>query len=207
VPGGKIFDIRPALLYNQRLMHKIWQSGQIDLQFNVAQLLKEATGGTRTYEVEAQIMGDIDDTAVVVSPLTGAIKLLRTGPNIFVTGQLQCVIQKNCGRCLTTFSRPVEVELAEEFYPAADIVSGKMVPPPEDAEPANRIDEHNILDLTEVVRQELVVLADAVLYCQPACKGLCPHCGQDLNEVNCSCEDQPVNAGWASLLSTIHGEE
>ena len=182
-------------------MYDKWQEGQAELQFNVAQLLKETTGGTRRYELEARIIGDVDKDTVVLVPLTGRVKFVRTGPNIFVTGLLQSTIQKNCGRCLTVFTTPIELELEEEFYPAADIITGKMLPEPVDADPANRIDEQNILDLTEVVRQELVVISDAILYCQPNCKGLCPYCGQDRNLSACDCEDDQIDARWADLLA------
>ncbi|MBN1991615.1 MAG: DUF177 domain-containing protein [Anaerolineae bacterium] len=169
-----------------------------ELQFNVAQLLKEATGATRSYAIETEVNAELDDVEVV-SPLVGQVDFLRTGPHILVTGQLQTTIQKSCGRCLTDFTRPVILNLEEEFYPVINIFTGAPVPKPAQAEAANLIDEQNILDLSEVVWQELVVMSEGIRYCRPDCKGLCPHCGQDRNIAPCDCAEDQIDPRWAGL--------
>ena len=170
-----------------------------ELQFNVAQLLKENMGVSREYDIHAEVGMLLDEDVKTASPLVGQIRLLRTGPNILVTGLLECIIRKSCGRCLTIFTASVSIELEEEFYPTIDINTGAAAPEPVDADEANRINEQNIIDLSEVVRQELVVAADGILYCKADCKGLCPHCGQDRNFVVCDCADQHIDSRWAGL--------
>ncbi len=172
-----------------------------ELQFNVAQLLKEATGGSRSYDINARISDELDDDVTVVSPLVGHVRFLRTGQNILVTGSLQSTIRKICGRCLTSFTTPISIELEEEFYPVTNIVTGAALAEPADADLANRIDEQNILDLSEVIRQELVVANDGILYCRPECKGLCPRCGRDRNVDPCDCQNVQKDARWAGLLA------
>lgn len=170
-----------------------------ELQFNVAQLLKEVTGGYRDYDINTQFEKSLDEDLITVAPLVGQVKLLRTGPNILVTGALESVIQKSCGRCLNTFAAPITISLEEEFYPTTDIHTGATVSEPPDADEANRIDEHHILDLTEVIRQELIVTSDSILYCKPDCRGLCPHCGRDRNIEPCDCQDTQIDSRWADL--------
>jgi uncharacterized protein len=170
------------------------------LEFNVAQLLKEATGATRSYEVEADLHNDFDDEELkVIAPLVGQVKFLRTGPNILATGVLETTIEKSCGRCLTTFTTPVTIELEEEFFPTLDVITGTVITQPPEIEEANLIDEQHILDLSEVVRQEILVESDNLLYCRPDCKGLCPQCGQDLNIGSCNCQNETVDPRWAGL--------
>ncbi len=169
------------------------------LEFNVAQLLKEATGASRSYEVNVASASELDEDLKIVSPLTGHVRFLRTGADILVTGELAGVIQKNCGRCLATFTSRVEIELEEEFFPTLDIVTGTAIIQPPEIEEANLIDEQHILNLSEVVRQELLLASDSVLYCRPDCKGLCPHCGQDRNLVDCNCEDEITDPRWSGL--------
>lgn len=173
------------------------------LQFNVAQLLKEATGAARSYEVETDLAGDFDEEFNIVSPLTGQVRFLRTGPNILATGVLQVNLEKNCGRCLTSFTTPVTIELEEEFFPTLDIVTGAAITQPSEIEAANLIDEQHILDLLEVVRQEILVKSDSLFYCRPDCKGLCPHCGQDLNVGSCNCQNEAVDSRWAALQELL----
>lgn len=171
------------------------------LQFNVAQLLKSATGATRTYDIDHQAVPELDDEIKLVSPITGHIRLMRTGPDILVTGELEAIIQKRCGRCLTDFTVPVSIEIEEEFYPTIDILTGSVLTADPEADEANRIDDHHILDLWEVVRQEFLLVSDDILYCRPDCKGLCPHCGRDRNVDPCNCEDEVIDPRWADLIA------
>ena len=176
------------------------KQASLGLEFNVAQLLKEATGATRSYEVEADLKSDFDDEELkVVAPLAGQVKFLRTGPHILATGVLETTLEKSCGRCLTPFTPPVAIELEEEFFPTLDIITGTALTQPQEIEAANLIDEQHILDLAEVVRQEILVESDNLLYCRPDCKGLCPQCGQDLNVGLCNCQDETIDPRWAGL--------
>ena len=171
------------------------------LQFNVAQLLKDVTGATRTYDIDTPTVDELDDELKIVSAITGWVKLLRTGRDILVTGSLTTTIQKVCGRCLTDFTAPISVELEEEFFPTLDVSTGAILPTDANADEANRIDEHHILDLWEVVRQEMLLASDDILYCRPDCKGLCPHCGQDRNVNPCTCQDEIIDPRWSGLLT------
>lgn len=186
-------------------MHKNrLKQASLGLEFNVAQLLKESTGAVRNYEVNTDLEGDFDDEDLkIVVPLTGQVRLLRTGPNILATGELQTSIEKSCGRCLTSFTAPVAIELEEEFFPTLDIITGAVITQPPEIEEANLINEQHILDLSEVVRQELLVASSSQLYCRPDCKGLCPTCGQDLNVGSCNCHDEDVDPRWTGLQTLL----
>ena len=81
----------------------------------------------------------------------------------------------------------VVIELKEEYLPTVDIGTGATYPIADDVDRSLLIDEHHILDLTEVVRQYLVISQTTCEPCQPDCAGLCPECGQNLNLGECSC--------------------
>ena len=157
-----------------------------DLQFNVAQLLKEVTGADRKYDVNSKTLGKLDEGVAVVSPLVGEVRFLRTGPEILVTGSLEGTVEKSCGRCLTTFTAPVSIELEEQFYPVVDVTTGTPVEAPPDADEANSIDSQHILDLYEVIRQEILLESESSRVCRPDCKGLCPQCGQIVSDIDFS---------------------
>lgn len=178
------------------------------LQFNVAQLLKEVTGATRRHTIDIdEPIGELDGAVKIVGPLTGQVRLLRTGSNILVTGLLQTAIQKNCGRCLVEFTVPVSLELEEEFYPTIDVVTGTTLSTSPEADEANRIDEQHLLDLWEVVRQGFLLVSDDYLYCRPDCRGLCPYCGQDRNQNPCNCQAELIDPRWAGLQGLKIEEE
>ena len=43
------------------------------------------------------------------------------------------------------------------------------------------------LDITDDVRQEILLSYPVTFLCREDCKGLCPRCGQNLNEKRCAC--------------------
>src|SRR5262249_23600562 len=55
------------------------------------------------------------------------------------------------------------------------------------------------LDLSEAVREELILAVPDYVLCREDCAGLCPHCGKDLNEGPHDCAAKPTDARWAAL--------
>jgi len=45
--------------------------------------------------------------------------------------------------------------------------------------------EGDVLDVSDVVRQNLLVEITQFPLCRPDCKGLCPQCGANLNHTTC----------------------
>jgi uncharacterized protein len=55
------------------------------------------------------------------------------------------------------------------------------------------------LDLGEPIREDVVLAAPPYVVCDPECKGLCPHCGADLNETTCDCGTAEPDPRWDAL--------
>jgi len=168
------------------------------MQYNVAQLLKEPTGSTRSYQVDETFTG----AERVVDRAQGPVLLLRTHQGILVTATLNIRVTLACSRCLREYARPSTIAVEEELFPTVDINTGRTLPQPADAEEALRIDSDHVLDLTEALRQ--CVIADAPLkpLCRDDCRGLCQVCGTNLNQGKCDCiTDQPNPDGkaWSRL--------
>jgi uncharacterized protein len=172
------------------------------LRINVAQLLKAPTGGSRRLELHDDIAG-IDEELSVQSPLAGAVSLIRTADGILVTASLETSVQLECCRCLETFSIPIRVEIEEEFHPTIDIHTGAVLPVSDTEEDATTIDEHHVLDLTEVVRQALFLALPMNPLCKKDCAGLCPLCGTDLNQEQCQCEPDTVDPRLEALRQLL----
>ena len=65
------------------------------------------------------------------------------------------------------------------------------------------------VDLTETVREELVLSVSDYTLCRDTCKGLCPRCGADRNTDSCNCEPEPDPrwAGLEALRGALPGNE
>jgi uncharacterized protein len=55
------------------------------------------------------------------------------------------------------------------------------------------------LDLSQAVREEVILAVNPYVECDPKCRGLCPRCGTNLNREVCACTDDEVDPRWAAL--------
>lgn len=159
------------------------------MRFNVAQLLKGATGSSRHYQIREEIEG-IDPGLIIREPLVGQIEMVRTADGILVRGELTTAVELQCDRCLEPFIQKAEFEIEEEFRPAIDMSTGARLPCDEQE---THIDEHHTLDLTELMRQSIFLALPMHPVCQIGCLGLCDRCGQNLNEGPCDCRESMVD--------------
>ena len=83
---------------------------------------------------------------------------------LIVQADIRCLLAMTCARCLEEFRTDVA--------PRA-IFSYKVQP-------------SDVVDITDDVRQEIILAYPMVPVCRPDCKGLCRHCGQNLNVATCS---------------------
>lgn len=177
------------------------------MQYNVAQLLRAPTGTVRRREIDepaAEVQALLDGDGIRAhGPLQGSVTLMQTTDSILVTGALETTVELVCDRCLTPFETEVTLQMEENFRPTIDVESGAALPPVKGEELATLIDEQHILDLSEVVRQMILLEAPMHPVCRPDCKGLCPRCGQNLNEGQCDCETEIVDPRWSKLQSLL----
>ena len=176
------------------------------MRYNVAQLLKAPTGAERRYDLSEEVR-NLDPDLEPISPLAGSIKLMRTSQGILVTGRLRTTLQMACHRCLEPAVGEVELDLEEEFHPLTHFgVASLDEVPEEEYDEALLIDEHHVLDLTEVLRQGLWLSAPMDTLCRPDCAGLCPRCGGNRNLGECLCDETAVDPRWAALQTLLLDE-
>ena len=51
----------------------------------------------------------------------------------------------------------------------------------------------------DVLREQVLLALPLKVTCRPDCKGLCPHCGKNLNQEQCSCSTEIEDPRWAAL--------
>ncbi len=129
--------------------------------------------------------------------------LLRPIGDLFeVVGSFDTRIRLTCSRCLETYEAPLTSEFNLTYIRQL----------PETADPAlhEEIDlqaeeigmiqfQGNEIDLRNAIQEEVVMVLPMRTLCRADCKGLCPHCGADLNQGGCGCERPFVNPQFAVL--------
>ncbi len=170
------------------------------MQFNVAGLLKDRIGATRSYEVDEQSLVSGQDTFQAVR---GPVHMLRTDRGILVRAEISGITSESCSRCLAPATIDASSTVEEEFVPVNSF--GNLLYPVagESEGPADQdefyIDDRNILTLAEAARQALVSALPMAPLCKPDCLGICPECAADRNVNPCSCAEQP-RSEWHELV-------
>ena len=178
-----------------------------NVTYNVAQLLKEPIGATRNGEINADLshlVPEKDEASTPEGPkvlLSGPVRLMHITDGVLVQGDLKANITLPCVRCLEPVSVPLSVQLEETFVPTINIITGQTVHPEEEDE-ALWINEHHMLDLSEVLRQDVLVAIPLHVVCREDCRGLCSTCGKNLNEGDCDCKAEPDPALGGPVRST-----
>ena len=163
------------------------------LQINVSQQLKDPIGSVRDYDVN-----DAVDITGADGRAEGKATLTRTDRGILVYGMVRMEIELTCSRCLSLCSYPLTLRIAEEYFPTIDIMTSAPMTVPDDSG-CFTIDEHHVLDLTEAIRQYTVLATPMKPLCRDNCAGLCPSCGHNLNQGECSCPSPDADPRWAAL--------
>lgn len=160
---------------------------------NVAQLLKDPPGGTRSFEF-SEPPGQLSAEFELAAPIEGRAKLLRTSRGILASAQYRTAARQECGRCLSPTVSAIEGSFADEFTPKVDVLTGHLLAEPAESEEL-AIDERHELNLSEVIRQDILTRLPLRPLCEPDCPGLCPECGRDLRSGACDCQPGAAVAG------------
>lgn len=151
------------------------------MQFNVAQLLKEPVGAVRRYHLDEEV-DTLDEDLEFLSPLVGDLQLMRTNSGVLVTGLLKAAVRVTCNRCIEPIVMPLQVPLEESFRPLTEVETGRYIRPDEFDGDTNEledeallINEHHILDATEVIRQNIWLHLPMYPTCNWQGAGECPN--------------------------------
>jgi uncharacterized protein len=134
--------------------------------------------------------------------LTGTVKLNRTNRGVLADADLATDLRLECSRCLEEVVVPIKTRFTEEYYPTVDLRSGATVGRPEGGS-GYMLNEAHELDLTEPVRQSVLLELPMKPLCRTDCAGLCPRCGQDLNQRACDCELEPTDPRLGQLAEWL----
>ena len=132
---------------------------------NVAQLLKEPVGSSQSHDIS----GTIDEE--VEGFVEGKAKLIHSSRGVLVQCKLNVEVKLICSRCLDTFLCPISFTAEEEFLPISD-VSGDLALSLLEQSEGLTIDNKNILDLSELIRQYMLLNLPMKPLCRPDCPGM-----------------------------------
>ena len=115
-----------------------------------------------------------------------------------VRGEIATKIEIDCTRCLQPVAQDLKIPFDVNFVtPEYDTTGRETELNKGDLETA--VFAGDQLDLTELIREQILLNLPEQVFCNPDCKGLCPKCGQNRNLINCNCEENETDPRWAVL--------
>lgn len=164
------------------------------IRINVAEIKKRLVGSkTFAYQLTPDELDITDTDLKVTAPIQLEGVVENAGDVILLKADVKTEIERTCGRCLKVFTEPLAAQVVEKFYPAGA----------ENIENDAFIYESDLLDITEPVRESLLLAVPLQSLCREDCRGLCPVCGADRNEGDCGCDATTVDPRLAALKQFI----
>lgn len=125
--------------------------------------------------------------------IAAEFNLERHGAELRLTGTVAALLRLACSRCTEKFDYPVRVKVSEQ------IPLDRGNDPDEQWGSSYLDSERNELNLSEYALLTVLEQLPLQPLCLPDCHGLCPECGQNLNQSACGCRSEQIDPRLAVL--------
>lgn len=168
--------------------------------FEIGELIHIEQGKRLHETINAIADFDLSDEHKPTSNLTAVVTFMRVEGGIHaLIENTQLNMSFTCSRCLSEFSQEIEIPQMETvffFEPQQDDEADF------DSYAVNK--KNQTIDLTEFLRREIILHFPMIPVCSKSCKGLCSHCGQDLNKKQCKCYEKREHSNPFAVLKDLH---
>ena len=163
-------------------LRKLTGSNTVSIPFSETLDLREETlYGAKPFQSPVQISGEVSNES-------GVLRLKGTIKTIYSTA---------CARCL----KPLDILLTAE----TDMILSDD--PETEEEDDLFVLTSDSVDPADVLVPALILQVQMTYLCKEDCKGLCPHCGADRNEVDCDCDKKQIDPRFAALRALLDSDE
>lgn len=153
-------------------------------------------------------------------------EVTNSGRSYRVKGEIRTTLDLFCDRCLAPIKRPVVIHFEEDFrqrgqrgprgqedsiwtYEGDAMESGEQDASSValNSDETDTLFDGDVFTLDDVVRDYLMVEVPVKAVCHEDCRGICPQCGQNMNESECSCRQEAIDPRLAGLADFLTEQE
>jgi uncharacterized protein len=157
-------------------------------------------GSARRFSCTASALGVVETELTVVRAIAIDCQLYKVERDMVVQGSLRAVVRLACSRCTEAFELPLDIALDAVYLPIQEISSERAEDLDEGGADVYTYAEE-MIDISEMVRDKLLLSIPLQPHCMIDCKGLCPACGVNRNLVSCQCAGET----WGSPFERLKG--
>jgi uncharacterized protein len=126
----------------------------------------------------------------VNTPIEVKALITNTGNHLLIEGKIKTDLTLKCSRCLESFDYTLENDFEEELSNN------------DDDDDSIHFDG-DVVDITEIILNNIVLSLPMKVICSEECRGLCPHCGSNINTDKCGCTDEILDPRLAVLKDLL----
>lgn len=136
------------------------------------------------------------------------LHLDRFEDDVDITGEFRAKYHPACDRCLERSAEDLVIPIRAHLTPLYENDRQRERENDEGTDlSAIKEDldfsyyEGDRFHLDEFINEQIVLAQPMKHLCSENCKGLCPHCGANLNEGTCQCKEEHTDPRWEALRS------
>lgn len=129
---------------------------------------------------------------------SGTAELVGATEEVRVKGHLDVTMVSECDRCLEEAAFPIAQDF-DLFYSPGAPEGGSHEVAIDAVESELGFYQGGGLELTDVIREQVLLALPMQRVCREDCRGICPVCGQNRNQADCACQSRPLDDRWAAL--------
>jgi uncharacterized protein len=115
-----------------------------------------------------------------------------------VEGIISTQTEVECSRCLQAIEQKLEFPFHAAFVTKENYTQAKEAElKAEDLDVS--VFEGDKINLTELVREQILLNLPEQVFCREDCKGLCEKCGANRNLIDCKCIEKEIDPRWSAL--------
>ncbi len=154
----------------------------------------------RTYAASA--FQTADEEYDVVQPVTLSLDIRKKNREVTLMGTVSTVLELKCSRCVEPYSLPIDASFDLFYLPHSENRGeGEIEIEDDDLETAFYKDD--VIDLGQLMKEQFYMALPMKPLCQEGCRGLCPHCGANLNQSSCDCVSTWTDPRLDTLRSLV----
>lgn len=153
--------------------------------------------GIHTFHLNAEPI-DLGLGENFTDPVFVDVTLDKTGKQVFLKAKVSTSARFLCDRCVDEFRQDLRALYQMVYlYDESDAVKFER------EEVCLITQGATLIDITDDVRQYLLLALPLKLLCDEECGGLCPHCGKKRSCGDCRCSGEDIDPRWESLKKLL----
>ena len=152
--------------------------------YDIEEVAKELTYDEPTTSLnDVLVHGEVCDYTFA-APAAVRVEYYRAGQELFLHGHITGGVVGQCARCVEAYDFVLEKDFSIVLVPKRELDAEAEL---EEEDLDLSFYQGEEVDLSPLVREQLILALPTRPLCQEGCRGLCPQCGANLNLQTCAC--------------------